>query len=328
MKAVLVLNSASDRFAGQAALIDDILAPCRAAFTRVELWIFYTGIPPERFPETSIRINAIRLIKTDPQNPPESVLSLLEQTCRKSDPGLMVFGSDSHSQELATRVSYRLNGSSCLQVERLKMEAQTLTVTKPSYTGSLKAVLALKQTPWCLSVANRPCRPLKLSPPPCPVEPVTGLKPIACDWIQSSRYTADAKQNNLEQSETVLAVGRGIRSKENMAVVKRTARALGAAIGASRPVVMNAWIDMEHLIGISGRVVAPERCLAAGVSGTGAFTAGIEKSRLIIAVNTDDQAPIFDIADIGIIDDAMPFLMALEEEADRASEQGDHRPDE
>ena len=328
MKTALVLNSASGRWAEQAALIDDLLGPCRAALTRVELWVLYSGVPPKHFPETTTRINAIRLIKTDPLNPPESVLSLLEQTCRQSDPGLMVFGSDGLSQELATRVSFRLNGSACLQVERLKMDAQTLTVTKPSYTGRLKAVLALKQTPWCLSVANRPCRPLQLSPPPCPVKPVTGLKPMACDWIQSSRYTADAKQNNLEQSETVLAVGRGIRSKEDMAVVKRTARALGAAIGASRPVVMNAWIDMEHLIGISGRVVAPERCLAAGVSGTGAFAAGIEKSRLIIAVNTDDQSPIFDIADFGIIDDAVPFLMALEEAAARASEQGDHIPDE
>jgi electron transfer flavoprotein alpha subunit len=85
----------------------------------------------------------------------------------------------------------------------------------------------------------------------------------------------------------------------------------GGEVGVSRPAAMNAWAPMERLIGVSGAMVAPEICITAGVSGAAAFYSGIEKSRFIVAVNTDEKAPIMKKADVAIVDDFVPVLEAL-----------------
>jgi len=93
--------------------------------------------------------------------------------------------------------------------------------------------------------------------------------------------------------------------------VKELARQLGAQTGASRQVVMNAWCEMDSLVGMSGTLIAPEICIVAGVSGASAFSAGIRDSQLIIAINNDADAAIFTLADVVLVDEMMPVLEAL-----------------
>jgi len=117
----------------------------------------------------------------------------------------------------------------------------------------------------------------------------------------------------MADAKIVLALGSGVQGKEHIGKLQSVADALGAEIGASRPVVMGAWTDMHRLIGISGHMLSSEICIAAGVSGSAAFCSGIRDCRLLVAINSDRQAAIFELADVGIVDDLFAVLFALEE---------------
>lgn len=88
--------------------------------------------------------------------------------------------------------------------------------------------------------------------------------------------------------------------------------------GVSRPAAMNAWMPMNHLVGVSGAMASPQICITAGVSGAAAFYAGIEKSKFIAAINTDEHAPIMKNADVVIVEDFKPFITALNQILEKA----------
>jgi electron transfer flavoprotein alpha subunit len=124
--------------------------------------------------------------------------------------------------------------------------------------------------------------------------------------------TPEVSESGLSHAERVLAVGQGVNSRENMEILENIADTLGAHLGASRPVVMNAWAGMDRLIGVSGLILSPRLCIAAGVSGAGPFMAGIQNSGFIAAINTDGSAPVFKLAHAGIVDDMFAVLPALQ----------------
>ncbi|WP_447874422.1 FAD-binding protein [Serratia fonticola] len=109
----------------------------------------------------------------------------------------------------------------------------------------------------------------------------------------------------------MLAIGEGAGSAGQVAHMQQLATRIGAELAASRPVVMNAWCEMDRLLGMSGAIIAPEVCIAAGISGAPAFAIGIRHSKLIVAINQDPQAAIFAQADVGIVGDMHEVLEAL-----------------
>jgi electron transfer flavoprotein alpha subunit len=122
----------------------------------------------------------------------------------------------------------------------------------------------------------------------------------------------EAKQAvDLSQAERIVAVGRGIKSQENLALVEKLASVLDAEIGASRPICDNGWLPMERQIGSSGQTVSPKLYLALGISGAIQHVVGMKGSRTIVAINKDRDAPIFDIADYGIVGDLFEIVPAL-----------------
>ena len=111
----------------------------------------------------------------------------------------------------------------------------------------------------------------------------------------------EAKQAvDLSQAERIVAVGRGIKSQENIAVAEQLAKAFGAELAASRPICDNGWLPMERQIGSSGQTVAPKLYVALGISGAIQHLVGMKGSRTIVAINKDAEAPIFEVADYGI----------------------------
>jgi electron transfer flavoprotein alpha subunit len=123
----------------------------------------------------------------------------------------------------------------------------------------------------------------------------------------------DPSTTGLAEADLVLVVGQGANSKATVDVLQGIADSIGAELGVSRPVVMNAWTDINRLIGTSGLILSPKLCIAAGVSGTGVFSVGIKSSECIVAINTDSKAPIFQIADVGIVGDLLAVLSELAE---------------
>jgi electron transfer flavoprotein alpha subunit len=122
----------------------------------------------------------------------------------------------------------------------------------------------------------------------------------------------EAKQSvDLTQAPRIVAVGRGIKSREQLPVAEGFARALGAELAASRPICDSGWLPMERQIGSSGQTVAPKLYVALGISGAIQHLVGMKGSRTIVAINKDADAPIFEVADYGIVGDLFEVVPAL-----------------
>jgi electron transfer flavoprotein alpha subunit len=129
----------------------------------------------------------------------------------------------------------------------------------------------------------------------------------------------EAKQAvDLTQAEIIVSVGRGIKEQKNIELAKALADALGGEIGASRPICDAGWLPMDRQIGSSGQTVAPKLYLAVGISGAIQHLVGMKGSRSIIAINKDAEAPIFEIADFGVVGNLFDILPALTEEVKKA----------
>jgi electron transfer flavoprotein alpha subunit len=122
---------------------------------------------------------------------------------------------------------------------------------------------------------------------------------------------------DLTQAPLIVSVGRGIKEEKNIEVVKKLASALGAELAASRPICDNEWLPMDRQIGSSGQTVAPKLYLAVGISGAIQHIVGMKGARTIVAINKDSEAPIFEIADYGIVGDLFEIVPALTAEAEK-----------
>ena len=112
-------------------------------------------------------------------------------------------------------------------------------------------------------------------------------------------------------AERIVAVGRGIKSQENLPLAQNLAKAMGAEVAASRPICDNGWLPMERQVGSSGQTVAPKLYLAVGISGAIQHLVGMKGSKTIVAINKDPEAPIFEVADYGIVGDLFEVVPAL-----------------
>ena len=122
----------------------------------------------------------------------------------------------------------------------------------------------------------------------------------------------EAKQAvDLSQAQRIVAVGRGIKSQEHLALAQQLAQAMGAEIAASRPICDSGWLPMDRQIGSSGQTVAPKLYVALGISGAIQHLVGMKGSRTIVAINKDAEAPIFEVADYGIVGDLFEVVPAI-----------------
>ncbi len=130
----------------------------------------------------------------------------------------------------------------------------------------------------------------------------------------------EAKQAvDLTQAPVIVAVGRGIKAPENIAIAEKLAKLLGGELAASRPICDEGWLPMERQIGSSGQTVAPKLYLALGISGAIQHVVGMKGSRTIVAINKDANAPIFEVADYGIVGDLFEVVPALTEELSKTA---------
>jgi electron transfer flavoprotein alpha subunit len=125
------------------------------------------------------------------------------------------------------------------------------------------------------------------------------------------RFRESAQTVDLSAAPVIVSVGRGIREEDNIAIVQELADALGAELAASRPICDSGWLPMERQVGSSGQTVAPKLYLAVGISGAIQHLVGMKGSKTIIAINKDENAPIFEVADYGVVGDLFDVVPAL-----------------
>ncbi|HEY6970928.1 MAG TPA: electron transfer flavoprotein subunit alpha/FixB family protein, partial [Candidatus Angelobacter sp.] len=152
-----------------------------------------------------------------------------------------------------------------------------------------------------------------------PVETINAEIPDAAIRTQPEAPFKEAKQAvDLTQAEIIVSVGRGIKEQKNIELAKQLAEALGGEIAASRPICDSGWLPMDRQIGSSGQTVAPKLYLAIGISGAIQHIVGMKGSRSVIAINKDAEAPIFEIADVGVVGNLFDIVPALTEEVKKA----------
>jgi electron transfer flavoprotein alpha subunit len=139
------------------------------------------------------------------------------------------------------------------------------------------------------------------------------LEPAQIRTKPSEPFRGSAQTVDLGSAQLIVSVGRGIKDAENLPIVRALATALGAEIAASRPICDNGWLPMERQVGSSGQTVSPKLYLAVGISGAIQHVVGMKGSQCIVAINKDPEAPIFEVADYGIVGDLFEVVPALTE---------------
>jgi electron transfer flavoprotein alpha subunit len=152
-----------------------------------------------------------------------------------------------------------------------------------------------------------------------PVKPVSvSLKPEQIRTKPLELFREAKQAVDLTQAPILVAIGRGIKAPENISLAEKLAKTLGGELAASRPICDEGWLPMERQIGSSGQTVAPKLYLALGISGAIQHVVGMKGSRTIVAINKDQNAPIFEVADYGIVGDLFEIVPALTEELEKS----------
>ncbi|ERK08938.1 electron transfer flavoprotein, alpha-subunit [Serratia fonticola AU-P3(3)] len=307
MNIALILDADAPNFATQASQINQFLRLSELTAESLELWLFSNGIP-QSLPRLDGEVVEIRWVSAP--RLAETRLAVLEQMRQAFTPRLLLFAGD-EGGELATRLACRSGGSACCAVERAHINGSECRVTKAVYGNHLTAELMMMREPWCLSVARSGVVSMEMVPGPVAAKRFEPTNIPDAEWILASACSPQPAASPLSQARYVLAIGEGVGSAGQVAHMQQLATRIGAELAASRPVVMNAWCEMDRLLGMSGAIIAPEVCIAAGISGAPAFAIGIRHSKLIVAINQDPQAAIFAQADVGIVEDMHEVLEAL-----------------
>ena len=237
---------------------------------------------------------------------------VVTKAVEQAQPSAIFFAGTAMGRDLAPTVAARLGVGAIPDAVGLTLDGETFSVRRPVYSG--KAVATVN------TAGNTP-QVISLRPNVFAAEESAGAGEIvALDGLSLSiravvKELLEAAGGELDVAEADIIVsgGRGIKGPENFALIKSLADALGGAVGASRAAVDAGWIEHSHQVGQTGKVVSPSLYIAAGISGAIQHLAGMSSSKVIVAINKDPDAPIFKVADYGIVGDLFDVIPPMVE---------------
>jgi electron transfer flavoprotein alpha subunit len=247
----------------------------------------------------------------------ESWTAAMVKAVEESQAAVVLFGGSSNGRDLAPRVAARLDAGVASDVDRLEWTDGRLRARRPVYSGKAFATVDIVGKP-----AIATTRPNAF---PAEETGAGAAESVALSFDAGSERVKlietkvpESNEVSLVEADAIVSGGRGLKEAANFSYIRDLAHALGGAVGASRAVVDAGWIDHQHQVGQTGRVVSPNLYIAAGVSGAIQHLAGMSSSKHIIAVNTDPEAPIFRVADLGVVGDLFQILPLVTEEVKKA----------
>lgn len=232
---------------------------------------------------------------------------LLLDVIAKEQPDMVVFAHSSYGWDLAPRISLALNAAHISEVVDIVDGVPIVPVCNAKLRRAVKAKTAqmvLTLQGGAFGLENEPSG----SPTVVPIDTDTAAQVEFCGYEE-----AEAGGIDLSKAGVIVSAGRGIGKPENLSMVEALAKALKGEYGASRPVVDSNWADHTRQVGTTGQTVSPKLYVACGISGAIQHLAGMKKSEFIVAINTDKDAPIGEVADVLVVTDLKEFVPALTE---------------
>jgi electron transfer flavoprotein alpha subunit len=239
----------------------------------------------------------------------------------KESPKAIFAPVTSRQREFVARLAARLGVGLAADAVALAMEGDRLVATRPVYAGKLLSKVTWARGPWVATLRPNVFRPAEAQPGrTATVDRPAVTVPSAAMTFVERREEASTGLPELTEAEIVISGGRGMKGPENYVILEEMGGVIGAAVGASRAAVDAGWRPHRFQIGQTGRTISPKLYLGFGVSGAIQHLAGMRTSKVIVAVNKDPEAPIFKIADYGIVGDLFEVVPALTQEFKRLLE--------
>ena len=244
----------------------------------------------------------------------DTYIHVMEQLIRKYTPYAVFGASTVTGKDIFPRLAAKFNGAIISDAVGAVLEGEIIKIKKPLFGGKIISWVACKDDstffvtfrPNSFSVEKRPSN--------------GGLIYEVVDVVENARISlvrtdkAESKKVDLQEADFIICGGRGMKGPENFQMLEEIAEVMGGRVGASRAVVDSKWREYNDQIGKSGKTVSPKLYIGCGVSGALHHTMGMDTSKVIVAINKDPNALIFQYADYGIVDDIFSILPVLKEE--------------
>lgn len=249
---------------------------------------------------------------------PDAYGDAWEQVIKATNPQYVVMTHTYQVRDFAPKVAARFGREVVGDCIRYRAENGNLVLTRRMFLGKLDADVTVGgEPPYFITFQSGAFRGDNAAKGNAPVETmdvqIGKVRMTPEEPFQEAKAAVD-----LTKSEIIVAIGRGIKSQENIAIAQQLADALGADLAASRPICDSEWLPIDRQIGSSGQTVAPKLYIALGISGAIQHIVGMKNSGTIVAINKDAEAPIFDIADYGIVGDLFEAVPVMTEEIKKA----------
>ena len=239
----------------------------------------------------------------------------LRQLIERVQPHLILFPHTYQVRDFAPKLATALRRVLVSDVVAMRFEGEAVILGRQLFQGKVNAdVRFIGASPCFVSLQAGAWRADSLHAGSAAVEVFTpALEAAQIRSKPRERFRETARSVDLSTAPLIVSVGRGIKEAENLPMIEKLAAVLGAELAASRPICDNGWLPMERQVGSSGQTVAPRAYFAIGISGAIQHLVGMKAAKTVIAINRDPEAPIFEIADYGIVGDLFEIVPALTE---------------
>ena len=248
----------------------------------------------------------------------EGYAAAVVKAVEQAQPSAIFFAGTAMGRDLAPRVAARIGVGALADVVELTLEGEAFVAKRPVYSGKAFAtvdaagkvpqVISLRPNVFAADEAGGSAEVVNLD----------GLSPTIRAVVKELKDTGGGELD-VAEADIIVSGGRGIKGPENFALIRELADAVGGAVGASRAVVDAGWIEHKHQVGQTVKVVSPSLYVAAGISGAIQHQAGKSSSKVIVAINKDPDAPIFKVADYGVVGDLFDVIRPMVEEIKKLS---------